>query len=364
MSRVGSFPLRTAVSALRRYAGSPKITFDPFCGKGTALLAARLVGSAAYGIDIAPEAVICTRAKLADVSLGELEEYLKKIRTGRPRIDSVPAPVRTFFHPITLAQIVSITARLQNAQTKHAGREYELSTVLLAALLGILHGHASYSLSISSAHAFAMSPFYVQRYAERHGLEPPIRDVKHCLLTKLRRCLSSPLPPPVQSRVVRGQAQHTATLFPHLRNRVDCILTSPPYLASHTYAKDNWLRHWMLGYDYHDIGPEYLQTGSLRKYTDQLRLILPNLIDLLRPGGTLICIVGHGRTGSQASPFNTADMRSLFKNLLTDPPLRLTLDLVRKQQVPSQKRYYHSLSTTTGHDSEPRNEYIFVAKKA
>jgi DNA modification methylase len=45
MSRTGSFPLHVAYSLLRKYTQPPAVVFDPFCGKGTSLLAARLLGS-------------------------------------------------------------------------------------------------------------------------------------------------------------------------------------------------------------------------------------------------------------------------------------------------------------------------------
>ncbi|MGH9765028.1 MAG: DNA methyltransferase, partial [Blastocatellia bacterium] len=102
MSRAGSFPLRTAYSALQQFGGRATIILDPFCGKGTSLLAARLLGSAAYGIDTAPEAIVCARAKLATTSLDRVERFLAGIRLGRPYLDQVPREVRLFFHPDTL----------------------------------------------------------------------------------------------------------------------------------------------------------------------------------------------------------------------------------------------------------------------
>lgn len=228
MSRVGSFPLWRAYSILRRYGRSPKITLDPFCGKGTSLLAARILGSEAYGIDTAPEAIVCSQAKLGSVTLEETVAFLDGIRLGSPALDQVPATVRVFYDDTTLRQLVSIKNALNRSLEAGTKREREAATLVFATLLGILHGHASYSLSISSAHAFAMSPNYVIKYARRHGLEPPRRDVKACLRAKLHRCMSRPLPPPVTAEVIRGQAQKAATLFGHLRGKVDCIITSPP----------------------------------------------------------------------------------------------------------------------------------------
>jgi SAM-dependent methyltransferase len=349
---------------MERLDRRPTVVLDPFCGKGTALLAARIVGSEAYGIDVAPEAVICARAKLADATLESAQQYVASLRLGRPSIGTVPSSVATFFHPSTLQQIISIHRRLRVSLENDSGAALDAARIVEAALLGILHGHASHSLSISSSHAFAMSPAYVRKYASEHHLRAPLRDVKACLQAKLRRCLARPLPPPVPAAVVRGRAQNALTLLAALRGRVDCVLTSPPYLASHTYAKDNWLRHWLLGYDYRDLSNDYLQTGSVAKYAAEMRPVIESIEQLLRPGGRLICIIGHGRRGhGTASTANDVNMKLLFKKLIEEHSGTLRLDNIVTERVLSSKRYYHALSGTNGHNAESRNEYVLIATK-
>jgi hypothetical protein len=257
---------------------------------------------------------------------------------------------------------MSINRTVQRSISSGNERDRATATVVHAALLGILHGHASYSLSISSAHAFAMAPGYVRRYAKAHHLKPPERNVKACLAMKLQRCLASPLPPAVSHSVLRGKAQDACSLLPEMENRIDCILTSPPYLASHTYAKDNWLRHWLLGYNYRDLSPDYLQTGSVARYTTEMQSVICALSHLLRPEGILICIIGHGRKGNSADG-NLVNMRQLFRSLLSASSVGLQLEQELTERISSHKRYYHSLSTTNGHTTNDRREYILVARK-
>jgi DNA modification methylase len=96
MSRAGSFPLSTALWAIERFGRRPAVVLDPFCRKGTTLLAARIMGVEAYGVDIAPEAVICARAKLADATLESAQQYVANLRPGRPNTDGIPSSVKTF----------------------------------------------------------------------------------------------------------------------------------------------------------------------------------------------------------------------------------------------------------------------------
>ena len=363
MSRVGSFPLETARAALRSFANESSKVFDPFCGKGTSLLAARLLGSEAYGLDTGPEAVICSRAKLTSVTIADAQEYLGRIQLDKASIGEIPAAVKLFFHPATLRQIISVNRALQESIASPKRKEREVATTVQAALLGILHGHASYSLSISSAHAYAMAPSYVARYAAEHGLKPPLREVKQCLLTKLKRCLSHSLPPRVRCKVIRGRAQDATKLFPHLRGHVDCVLTSPPYLASHTYAKDNWLRHWLLGFNYREIGREYLQTGSISRYRAEMQVVLKNVAELLRPGGTLICIIGHGRRTKVDANEKSISLKRMFVEMLAETSPLLELQVRKTEYVANPRRYLHALKCTNGHHDEIRREYILVATK-
>jgi hypothetical protein len=295
------------------------------------------------------------RAKLADATLESAQQYVANLRPGRPNTDGIPSSVKTFFHPSTLQQIVSIHRKVRVSLENESGATLQVARVVHATLLGILHGHASYSLSISSSHAFAMSPTYVMKCAKEHGLKAPLRDVKACLQAKLARCLARPLPPPVPAAVVRGKAQDALTLLSPLRGRVDCVLTSPPYLASHTYAKDNWLRHWLLGYDYRDLSGDYLQTGSISKYRQEMRLVIENIGALLRLGGRLICIIGRMGHGTPSVP-KDVNMTQMFKYLISEYPGTLSLDNIVTERVNSSRRYYHALSSTNGHNADNRRE--------
>src|ERR1035441_2624971 len=278
MSRTGSFPLPVAFELLNKYSTKGMSVFDPFCGKGTALLAARALGLNAYGLDIAPEAVICSSAKLVELDLPPLIPYISALpQRCQSDLSSVPAGVKVFFHPVTLSELLAVRKRLTRDCSIGQSPVKECAIATLAILLGILHGHASYSLSISSAHAYAMAPAYVERYAERNGLTPPLRHVKACLLAKAARCIPDRQLPLVRWSISRGCATTAHTLFRNLRRKIDIILTSPPYLNAQTYSKDNWLRQWFLGYDHRILHPEYLETASVSKYEGRMVIALSTM---------------------------------------------------------------------------------------
>ena len=363
MARSGSFPLSLALQLLSRHCPPGAVVLDPFCGKGTTLFAARILGLSAYGLDIAPEAVLCSRAKLANVQRGEIIDYINGLPLRGNRKVKIPRRVKAFFHRDTLEEIIQVRDALS---LDLGGRNHHNAQFCLAALLGILHGHASYSLSISSAHAFAMSPTYVRSYAARHNLTKPKRNVKDCLIQKISRCLTSELPPPVPGQVAAGSALNSAQIFQTLCGGVDVILTSPPYLHAQTYLKDNWLRHWLLNIDSLELKGNYIQTSSCKRYQHKMFQVFDNLAKLLRPGGLIICVAGDVRIRCRG-PQGTKRMIISTARLLMDvcklPMLDLTLEESGTQGCVTTGRYLHALVHSNGHSKRGLPERYFVARK-
>ena len=361
MSRTGSFPLRIALAFLRRYARPGDTVLDPFCGRGTTLLAARFCGMRAYGSDIAPEAVICTRAKIGAVTLDSVLDYLSGIRLGARRIGEQPSEVRVFFHDETLRQIVLTARRLRADAANPNPRLAANATFALAALLGILHGHASYSLSISSAHAYSMSPAYVSRYAREHGLRKPLRDVLECVAAKVERTLCSPLPIATPSRVAEVDASRVPQRFRSLVGVVDVILTSPPYLDSQTYAKDNWLRLWLLGYDFRSHHALYVHTASPRRYVELMLPVLASAKRMLRPGGRLILVAGDVRRESAVE--RVIQTASLLMEQVIAPLGGIRVVANGMHPTTGVSRYYHAIHRTSGHTKSQAAERYLVLER-
>src|SRR5713101_2775509 len=63
MCRVGGFPPALARYLVAAYSQPGDCVFDPYCGKGTALLEASRLSRHAIGGDVAPDAVTVARAK-------------------------------------------------------------------------------------------------------------------------------------------------------------------------------------------------------------------------------------------------------------------------------------------------------------
>jgi hypothetical protein len=306
LPRLGGFPPSLAAWTISEFSAPGDHIIDPFCGKGTAVLEALLAGRNATGNDVAPDAHLATHAKTQGVTHEELLAYLdtlKDVRVSRSIAASVPDDVRIFFSDETLAQIQVLRRYfLEDAVESDRDRDrrrMEVARYALACLAGILHGPSrlngaannGFYLSLNCSHTHSQSPAYVRRYAAVHNLKPPNKDVLTCLRRKSEMVQRDGVPS-MKATVFRERAE---TL--ELPQRFQLAITSPPYFRSQSYAWDNWLRLWLLGYeDYREVRQMLIQTDSVPNYTQMMRLSCERIAQLTLPGGYIVLVVGDVRT--------------------------------------------------------------------
>ncbi|MDH5782582.1 MAG: site-specific DNA-methyltransferase [Candidatus Bathyarchaeota archaeon] len=298
-SRTGSFPPSLAHFFIKKFSSLEGKVLDPFSGKGTAPLEACLAGRIGIGNDIAPEAFILTHSKVRPVSLMRFQEYLqgkkKEIDNTIEDVDvnEVADNVEVFYHPETLRQIIAVKNAVKNDNSDEG-------IFLKALMCGILHGSSEISLSLPCSHSYSMSPNYVKEYTKKHNLIRPKRNVIHCLIKKAKTVLSDGLPQ------VRGRAyQLDARSLPLENEFIDLIVTSPPYFNAQTYAWDNWLRLWFLGYDFKEVRKKLVQTGSKRKYGKFLKESMREMFRVLDDNRACFIVVGDVKIGEET--INTAE---------------------------------------------------------
>ncbi len=225
------------------------VVLDPFCGRGTTNLAARVRGLPTVGIDSSPVAVAATAAKLSRGATS-VEDIVGLARTLIAEHRDPEVPQGAFwdlaYHPDVLRQICSIREGLRQSHLSGAARA--LRGLMLGALHGPKHKNGSSSyLSNQSPRTYGPKPKYAVRFWEERGLRPPIVDVVKVIDARAKRAFGGALQP-VRSRVCLGDSR-SISWSDVLRNigSVRHVVTSPPYYGLRTYRPDQWLREWFLG---------------------------------------------------------------------------------------------------------------------
>ena len=162
---------------VNRWVGPRTTVLDPFCGSGTTLVEARLLGRPSIDVDLNPLAVAVSRAKLQTVHLQDLSDRLTSLAgefRGESEIEDIPDTLFPIFHRRTLARL----CYLRKALNDHMAED----VFIRSCILGIMHGKhrrdgTTAYLSVDMPNTFSMSPEYVRRFVERNGLLQPPVDV-------------------------------------------------------------------------------------------------------------------------------------------------------------------------------------------
>jgi len=343
----GMFPAKVAHHFIQRYSRPGDLVLDPFSGRGTTALQARVEGRRAICNDLNPLAYVLSRAKVNPPSWGAVQSFLNELEkacksTKRPDPD-VSDDIRMLYHENTLKQLFFIRERLLS-EVVTAWSQEEL--MIAGALAGIMHGawrrdDTSQFLSISMPNTFSMSPGYVRKYIRENGLKKLDQDVFDCLRDKLARLYLD------EVTGAAGVAYHAdaATLLNRRTLKpqsVDLVITSPPYLQVVNYGTANWIRLWLLGVE--EVGRDQ---GAGRKKLDaaldhrhtyssykdfMLRTVL-GIERVLKRDGVAVLVIGDVKDpGKEPTPLAA----QLWADIHDQTDLRL-LEMVEDDLPPQNK---------------------------
>lgn len=182
------FPIEYPLRIIKKHGEINGSVMDPFCGRGTTVYAARVLGRESVGLDTSPIAAAIARAKLASAALDDVIELGRKLIEKRPRhMPSTPFFNRAF-SPKTLRELCSLREGLL-AERRPSNR----SALLRAAALGCLHGPLLIAAETPSyfsnqmPRTFSSKPDYSLRFWKERDLYPPDASVLDVIKKKLSR---------------------------------------------------------------------------------------------------------------------------------------------------------------------------------
>ena len=261
------------------------------------MLEARINGRFPVATDLNPIAIALTRAKNANVSIQSVFDRLDALEAKfqiplyLPLAEVESDDIKLIYHQNTLAQLCYLKRRLGQSKT-------EVDAFIIGALLGVMHGKprkdgSSAYASISMPNTFSMSPDYVRRFVATNQLERPVRNVFELLRHKVRRLFDAP---PLGAPGIVGAADATRLPdFPQLselKGQAKLIMTSPPYLDVVNYAKQNWIRLWMLGEDVDAVHEALDDTLTPTQSIDFMEDALDSMREFLADDGSVVLVIG------------------------------------------------------------------------
>lgn len=240
------FPLEFPYTILK-CAAAGQWVMDPFCGRGTTNYASRLLGLSSIGIDSNPVAVALSQAKLANTSpqyiMQAARQILDEVRTPQD------VPSGEFWHWAFHKDVLYLLCRIREGLLRNCSSDAHKA--LRAIIMGALHGpqpktRPSY-LSNQSQRTYAPKPRYAVNFWKAHNLIPQFVDVLNIVETRAQRFYSQEERIAL-GEIIHGDSREKSTYEGILvGNKIDWVITSPPYYGMRTYIPDQWLRLWFLG---------------------------------------------------------------------------------------------------------------------
>jgi len=270
--------------------------YDPFMGRGTTPLEARLLGRRPMGNDINPLSQVLLAPRLNPPSLKAIEARLNELDLSRAAEEN--DDLLHFYHPETLREIIALKEYLLAREAE--GTLDAVDAWIRMVAINRLTGHSSGFFSVYSLPPNqAVTAERQRKINEDRGQVPEYRAIKPRILKKSESLLKDWNGVRLDafdhdlSGVLSTSDSRTVPLVPDESARL--VVTSPPFLDVVDYQGDNWLRCWFIGIDSSTI--EISQLKAIEDWEATMTDVLKDLKRIVKPGGHIAFEVGEVRGG-------------------------------------------------------------------
>lgn len=299
------FPPEFAREAIKKYSKPNDLVLDPFSGRGTTLLEARLLGRNAIANDINPVAVAITQAKTKALNTDKCIGYIDNLERKFSRVDkkilrkeasALPKFFQHAYHKETLLQVLWLREKLSRVSSKEG-------LFVKTLCLGYLHGEFQKTNQIyfsnNLPHTYCPKPDYSVRFWEDRGMKAPKVDVFLVLRNRTYFRLSNSVQHTlkISGHCILGDVRQLDKNVKKItKQKVQLVVTSPPYLKITSYEEDQWLRLWFLGYPPAPSQGKITKDdriASQEKYIDFLSASWRSIAKVMKKNGTIVCRIGQ-----------------------------------------------------------------------
>jgi len=292
---------------------------DPFCGGGTVLVETAFGGGLAAGVDANPLAVSIARAKTWHGTERQRDQVLRMAgQLTRTAIDEGRAARRSGYEapPPRAPRGVNANARnkqLSNWFPPHVRRELECLAAGVEAvkdpgqrnLLTVALSSVLYKVSYRASDT---DKSRVKRNIGRGQAARLFGDRAQLLCDGLAELAKTA--PRDRVNIYHGDARKLSAI--PLPDRVDAVITSPPYAGTYDYVDHHKLRMDFLGYSSSQFAADEIgsrgsfngdaktRNAALERFERDLGTSMAQMAKIVRPGGMIAMVIGDSLAGGRA----------------------------------------------------------------
>jgi hypothetical protein len=291
---LGKFVPQLAETFLRRHFQPGDTVYDPFCGSGTTLVEANVLGIHAVGCDVSAFNCLLVRVKTGTYGLAALELALRgALESGRRADATSPRPggwLRSWYAPAALRELLAYRAAIEGLD----GPAREVGSVVLS------RSARSARLTTHSDLDFPREPVRCPYWCHKHRREcRPVEEAQKFL----RRYTEDTIARLRAFAAVRSDARVTVV---HGDSRVvelpaiSGIVTSPPYPGLIDYHEQHRYAYELLGLEQRpelEIGAAARGTSrrALAGYVDATAAVFRHACERLPAGAPVVVVVNDRR---------------------------------------------------------------------
>ena len=336
---IGKLKSSIAKNLIAKYSKRGQLVVDPFAGSGTIPYQAHLMSRKVFASDISIYAKLLSKGKLSAPATEEealqTAERLLRIAVGLPEPNLATGPewVQDFFHPKTLVEILKFAT-----VARRTGNEF-----YFACFLGILHHQRPGFLSYPASHLtpyLRNNKYPREEYPEMYEY----RELRSRLLAKIQRSFKQ------HSSISEDwEYRHSSVENVTFPDKFDALITSPPYMNTLDYGRDNRLRLWF-------INPEYNKpldvpaTKSRGAFEHAIQILARKVEQGLNQQGYCVLVVGEQAKGK------VQYLSSIILALFEKHAPSLSLQQVIVDKIPDVRRARRNYKGT-------KNEHILIFRK-
>jgi hypothetical protein len=332
---VGKIRPQLANYIISEYSNLNSLIVDPFCGSGTVALEGWLANRNVLANDLNPYAVCITKGKLfpyknlesAQSSMNKFSKVVD-LHLRNTSLKEIPEWVKAFYHEQTLKEIILWISLLKEKN----------DCFLLSNLLGILHHQRPGFLSFPSSHG---APYLRDKKYPRSEFPEmyEYRNVHERLQAKVKRSFENF--PDFDFSIKRKVINRCASSAMNKIAQSTTIITSPPYMKSLTYARDNRLRLWFLGtFDWQNV--DRMVSPSKNVFKELMAKSIPKWFVHQKKGDYCIIIIGDlmiDKTTTATNFITSIAEKSgyILKDILSDPIPDIKRMVKKESQIKSEE---------------------------